>query len=121
LRRYAHTSLTLPSYCGVHTVFLFCVVGRVSRLGRATHEGNTAWTPQYEGSVSEVWAYILKQRRRAVVAYNILTYELIECGGFNRLTVASGWPCMAETCRNSKIKCDYNDVLGNLNVIVMTF
>jgi hypothetical protein len=25
-----------------------------ARLGRATHERNTAWTPQYEGSVSEV-------------------------------------------------------------------
>jgi hypothetical protein len=29
-----------------------------ARLGTATHKGNTAWTPQYEGSVSEVWTYI---------------------------------------------------------------
>jgi hypothetical protein len=85
------------------------------------HKGNTAWTPQYEGSVSEVWAYILTQRRRATVAYNILTYELILCGSLNQLTVASGWPYRAETCRNSKIKCDFNYILRNLNVSVMTF
>jgi hypothetical protein len=30
-------------------------------------------------------------------------------------------PYSAKTCRNSKIKCDFNDVLGNLNMIVMTF
>jgi hypothetical protein len=79
------------------------------------------WTPQYEGSVSEVWAYLRKQRRRAVVAYNILTHELIECGGFGRVTVASGWPCMAETCRKRKTNYNINDILGNLNVILMTF
>jgi hypothetical protein len=65
-------------------------------------------------------AYILKQRWHAVTC-NILTYELMQCGDFNQLTVPWGWPYRAETCRNSKIKCDFNDILGNLNVIVMTF
>jgi hypothetical protein len=51
----------------------------------------------------------------------ILTHELIQCGSFSRSTVAGGWPYRAETCSNSKIKCDFNDNLGNLNVIVMTF
>jgi hypothetical protein len=27
---------------------------------------------------------------------------------------------VAETCSNSKIKCDFNDILGNLIVIIMT-
>jgi hypothetical protein len=47
--------------------------------GRDAHKGDTAWTPKYEDSVSEVGAFILKQRRHAMV----LTYELI-----NRLAVA---------------------------------
>jgi hypothetical protein len=59
-------------------------------------------TNNYSASVSEVWSYILKQWRSAVVARNILTYELIQCGGFSQLTVARGWPYRAETCRNSK-------------------
>jgi hypothetical protein len=46
------------------------IQGIHARLGRATHERNTAWTPQYEGSVSEAWAYILKRRRNAIVACN---------------------------------------------------
>jgi hypothetical protein len=68
--------------------------------------------PQYEGSMSEVWAHILKRRRHAIVAHNILTYELIEGASFNGLTVAWWWPYRAETCRNSEIKCDFNDILG---------
>jgi hypothetical protein len=84
------------------------------RLARATHKVNTAWTPQYEGGVGEVWAYILKWRRSTVIACNILTYELMQCGGFSQLTVAWGWHYRAETRRNSEIKFDFNDVLGNL-------
>jgi hypothetical protein len=57
------------------------IQGTHAQLGRATYKGNTSWPPQYEGSVSEVWAYILKRRRHATVARNILTYELIQCGG----------------------------------------
>jgi hypothetical protein len=30
-------------------------------------------------------------------------------------------PYRAKKCHNSKIKCDFNDILRNLNVIVMTF
>jgi hypothetical protein len=30
-------------------------------------------------------------------------------------------PYRAKTCRNSKIRCDFIDILRNLNVIVMTF
>jgi hypothetical protein len=33
-------------------------------------------------------AYILKQRRIAVAACNVLTCELMQRGGFNRLTVS---------------------------------
>jgi hypothetical protein len=33
---------------------------------------------------------------------------------FNWLTVAWGWPYRAETCRKSKIKCTFNDILRNL-------
>jgi hypothetical protein len=62
------------------------VQGTHARLGRAAHERNTAWMPQYESSVSEEWGYILKQRRREVIACNILTHELIQCGGFNTVT-----------------------------------
>jgi hypothetical protein len=58
LRIYAHTSLLLLSYCGVHAVCPLCI------------------------------AHI---------------------------------PYRDETCHNSKIKCDFDDILGNLNVIVMTF
>jgi hypothetical protein len=76
---------------------------------KATHKGNTAWTPQYESGMSEAWAYILKQRR-AVVVGDILTYELIQCGSFNQFIVAWGWPYRAETCHNSKIKCYFNDI-----------
>jgi hypothetical protein len=45
LRMYAHASLTLPSYCGVHAVFLLCValpsraynpcIGTVHAIARA--------------------------------------------------------------------------------------
>jgi hypothetical protein len=73
-----------------------------------------------EHSVDEARADILKQRRHAMIAYNILTYELIVYGGFNRLTVSWGWPYSAETCRNSKIKCDFTEILRNLKVIVRT-
>jgi hypothetical protein len=73
---------------------------------------------RYEDSMSEAWAYILKQRQYAAVACNILTYKLIQCGGFSRLTVAC---YRAETCCNSKTKCDFSDISGNFNVIVMTF
>jgi hypothetical protein len=38
---------------------------------RAMNKGNTTWTPQYENSVSEVWVYILKPRRRAIVERNM--------------------------------------------------
>jgi hypothetical protein len=66
------------------------IQGIHARLGRATHKRNTAWTPQYGSSVSEVWAYILKQQRRAVIISNtrILTYELMQCGDFDQFAVA---------------------------------
>jgi hypothetical protein len=59
-----------------------------ARLGRAMHKGDTVWTPQYESSVSEMCAYILKRGQHAVVACNIMTYKLIQRGGFIQLTVA---------------------------------
>jgi hypothetical protein len=96
-------------YARTSSHYFPCIQGIHARLGRAMQKGNTVWMPQYESSMSEVWAYILKQRRCAVVACN-MTYELIQCGGFNRLTVAWGWPYRAETCHNSKIKCDCNDI-----------
>lgn len=45
----------------------------------------------------------------------------MQCGDFNQLTAAGGWPYRAETRRNSKIKRDFNDILESFNVIVMTF
>jgi hypothetical protein len=45
-----------------------------TRLRKATHKINALWTLQYESSVSEVWAYILKRQDCAVVARNILTH-----------------------------------------------
>jgi hypothetical protein len=56
-------------------------------------------------------------RRHAIIPCNILTYKLIQCGRFNQLTVAWWWPYGAETCRNSKTKCDFK----KLNVIVKIF
>jgi hypothetical protein len=50
----------------------FRIQGVHARLGRARHKRNRAWTPQHEGSVSEAWAYIPKQRRHAIIAYNIV-------------------------------------------------
>jgi hypothetical protein len=91
-----------------------------AQLGTATHKRNTVWKLQYEGSMSEAWAHILNQQWHAIVACNILTYKLIVCGSFNQLTVAWGWPYKAKTCHNSKIKCDFNHILRNVNVIVMT-
>jgi hypothetical protein len=93
-----------------------------ARLRRTKHKRNTAWTQRYESIVSGVWAYILKRRRRrTAVACKYTDIRANKCGGFNRLTVPWGWPYRAETCRNSKIKCNFNDILGNLNVIVMAF
>jgi hypothetical protein len=81
------TAPTLKTATG-HSILSHNIVqGIHARLGRGTHKRNTAWTPQYEGSVSEVWAYVLK-RRRAIVACNIVTHELIQFGSFNHLTVA---------------------------------
>lgn len=97
------------------------IQGIDARLGTAIHKKNTVRKLQYEGSMSEAWAHILNQQWYAIVTCNILTHELIQFGSFNQLTVAWGLPYRAKTCHKDKIKCDFNHILRNVNVIVMTF
>jgi hypothetical protein len=71
------------------------------------YKGNTAWMPKYENGMSEVWVYFLKQKQRAVVACNILTCELIQCGSFSQMALYD------LNMSNIKRECDFN----NINVI----
>jgi hypothetical protein len=40
---------------------------------------------------------------------NTLTYDLVQCDGFNKWTIAWRWPWKAETCSNW---CNFNVILN---------